>query len=150
MKFSRQEYWSGLPLPSPGDLPTQGSNLGLKLQMADSLLSEQLGKQLEVGLKSRSCDPKVCMPFSTTLHHHTSWKHKEYTQRWMDERGRVLRRLGTGSQEGSPLRRQERTGSMMEQELTGCCFFLCVCFISDALFQHIKSHLLVPDRNINE
>ena len=35
MDFSRQEYWSGLPFPSPGDLPypgifpTQGSNLGL-------------------------------------------------------------------------------------------------------------------------
>ena len=27
--FSRQEYWSGLPFPSPGDLLTQGSNLGL-------------------------------------------------------------------------------------------------------------------------
>ena len=33
--FSRQEYWSGLPVPSPGDLPnpgiflTQESNLGL-------------------------------------------------------------------------------------------------------------------------
>ena len=25
-KFSRQEYWSGLPCPPPGDLPTQGSN----------------------------------------------------------------------------------------------------------------------------
>ena len=29
MGFSRQEYWSGLPFPSPGDLPDQGSNLGL-------------------------------------------------------------------------------------------------------------------------
>ena len=29
MEFSRQEYWSGLPFPFPGDLPTQGSNLGL-------------------------------------------------------------------------------------------------------------------------
>ena len=29
MGFSRQEYWSGLPFPSPGDLPTQGSNPGL-------------------------------------------------------------------------------------------------------------------------
>ena len=28
-EFSRQEYWSGLPFPSPGDLPTQGSNLCL-------------------------------------------------------------------------------------------------------------------------
>ena len=24
MKFSRQEYWSGLPLPSPGELPEPG------------------------------------------------------------------------------------------------------------------------------
>ena len=29
MELSRQEYWSGLPFPSLGDLPTQGSNLGL-------------------------------------------------------------------------------------------------------------------------
>ena len=29
MGFSRQEYWSGLPCPSPGDLPHQGSNLHL-------------------------------------------------------------------------------------------------------------------------
>ena len=29
VEFSRQEYWSGLPFPSPGDLPTQGWNLGL-------------------------------------------------------------------------------------------------------------------------
>ena len=27
--FSRQQYWSGLPCPPPGDLPTQGSNLCL-------------------------------------------------------------------------------------------------------------------------
>ena len=27
--FSRQEYWSGLPFPSPGNFPTQGSNPGL-------------------------------------------------------------------------------------------------------------------------
>jgi hypothetical protein len=29
MEFSRPEYWSGLPFPSPGDLPTQRLNLGL-------------------------------------------------------------------------------------------------------------------------
>ena len=29
MGFSRQQYWSGLPFPSPGDLPDQGSNPGL-------------------------------------------------------------------------------------------------------------------------
>ena len=29
MGFSRQEYWSGLPFPSPGIVPTQESNLGV-------------------------------------------------------------------------------------------------------------------------
>ena len=27
MEFSRQEYWSGLPLPPPGDLPDPGIDL---------------------------------------------------------------------------------------------------------------------------
>ena len=27
MGFSRQEYWSGLPFPSPGDLPNPGTEL---------------------------------------------------------------------------------------------------------------------------
>ena len=26
MQFSRQEYWSGIPFPTPGIFPTQGSN----------------------------------------------------------------------------------------------------------------------------
>ena len=29
LEFSNQEYWSGWPLPCPGDLPDQGLNLGL-------------------------------------------------------------------------------------------------------------------------
>ena len=29
MGFSRQEYWGGLPFPSPGDLPSSGIELGL-------------------------------------------------------------------------------------------------------------------------
>ena len=28
MEFSRQEYWSGLPFPSPGDLPNPGIEPG--------------------------------------------------------------------------------------------------------------------------
>ena len=42
MEFSRQEYWSGLPFPSPGDLPTQRLNPGILHWQADSLsLSHQ-------------------------------------------------------------------------------------------------------------
>ena len=39
----RQGHWSGLPLPSPGLLLTQGSNLGLP-HCADAVLSEPAGK----------------------------------------------------------------------------------------------------------
>ena len=35
--FYRQEYWSGLPFPSPGDLLSQGSNLHLLYRQVDSL-----------------------------------------------------------------------------------------------------------------
>ena len=43
MGFSRQEYWSGLPFPSPGDLPDPGMEPGSRALQADSLLSELQG-----------------------------------------------------------------------------------------------------------
>ena len=46
MGFSRQEYWSGLPFPSPGDLPNPGIEPGSPALQADALLSEPLGKPL--------------------------------------------------------------------------------------------------------
>ena len=42
--FSRQEYWSGLPFPSPGDLADPGSEPGSFALQADSLPSEPPGK----------------------------------------------------------------------------------------------------------
>ena len=44
MIFSRQEYWSGLPFPSPGDLPNTGIELESLVLQANSLLSELPGK----------------------------------------------------------------------------------------------------------
>ena len=44
MGFSRQEYWSGLPLPSPGDLPDPGIEWESPALEADSLLSGPPGK----------------------------------------------------------------------------------------------------------
>ena len=41
--FSRQEYWSGLPFPSPGDLPDPGIKPGSPALEADALTSEPLG-----------------------------------------------------------------------------------------------------------
>ena len=44
MGFSRQEYWSGLPFPSPGDLPDPGIELRSPAFQADTLTSEPPGK----------------------------------------------------------------------------------------------------------
>jgi len=44
MGFSRQEYWSGLLFPSPGDLPDQGIEPGSPALEADTLASEPPGK----------------------------------------------------------------------------------------------------------
>ena len=43
MEFSRQEYWSGLPFPSPGDLPNPGIEPGSPALQADALSSEPPG-----------------------------------------------------------------------------------------------------------
>ena len=37
MEFSRQEYWSGLPFPSPGDLPNPGMEPRSPTLQADAL-----------------------------------------------------------------------------------------------------------------
>ena len=44
MGFSRQECWSGLPFPSPGDLPNSGIKPGSPALQADALPSEPPGK----------------------------------------------------------------------------------------------------------
>ena len=44
MEFSRQEDWSGLPFPSPWDLPDPGIEPGSPALQADALLSEPPGK----------------------------------------------------------------------------------------------------------
>ena len=56
MGFSRQEYWSGLPFPSPGDLPNPGIEPGSPALQTDALPSEPLGKLDLVKMVSVSLD----------------------------------------------------------------------------------------------
>ena len=44
MGFSRQECWSGLPFPFPGDIPNSGIKPGSPALQADALPSEPPGK----------------------------------------------------------------------------------------------------------
>ena len=52
MGFSRQEHWSGLPFPSPGDLPDPGIKPSSPALQVDSLLSEPPGKPQKTLCKS--------------------------------------------------------------------------------------------------
>ena len=47
MEFPRQEYWIGLPFPSPGDLPSPGIEPMSPALQADSLPSETPGKPFD-------------------------------------------------------------------------------------------------------
>ena len=61
MGFPRQEYWSGLPFPSPGDLPDPGIEPGSPALQADSLLSEprEANTQDIKTLNKKICDKSI-------------------------------------------------------------------------------------------
>ena len=54
MEHSRQEYWNGLPFPSPGDLPKPGIKPRSPTLQADSLPTDPQGKLKNTGVGSLS------------------------------------------------------------------------------------------------
>ena len=64
MGFSRQEYWSGLPFPSPGDLPNPGIKPESPTFQADALTSEPPGKPSAAAKSLQSC-PTLCDPIDS-------------------------------------------------------------------------------------
>ena len=59
MGFSKQEYWSGLPFPSPGDLPDQGSNPGLPHQRQTLLPLSHQGYVTYPGLMKHKLESRL-------------------------------------------------------------------------------------------
>ena len=55
--FSRLEYWSGLPFPSPGDLPNAGIEPGSPALQADILPSEPQETEVQRDCMARGGDP---------------------------------------------------------------------------------------------
>ena len=66
MEFSRQEYWSGLPFPSLGDLPDPGIEPSSSAWQADSLPLSHLGSPhmspTAAAAKSLQLCPTLCDP----------------------------------------------------------------------------------------
>ena len=54
MGFSRQEYWSGLSFPSPGDLPNPGIEPRSPVLQADALPSEPPGRPSQLSFFKKS------------------------------------------------------------------------------------------------
>ena len=71
MGFSRQEHWSGVPFPSPGDLPDPWIEPRSPTLQADALLSEPPGKQKDLsGNTATKCNVVFWVEFKnrkTTL-----------------------------------------------------------------------------------
>ena len=66
MEFSRPEYWSGLPFPSPGDLPNPGIKPGSPELQADSLPAELSEKPIVL---IGSCLTQFCILWGC----HSGW-----------------------------------------------------------------------------
>ena len=66
MGFSRQEYWSGLPCPSPGDLPNPGIKPRSPALQEDSLPSEP-NKSFISQLIHTHCNYKVAVTEATCI-----------------------------------------------------------------------------------
>ena len=67
MGFSRQEYWSGLPFPSPGDLPDPGIEPGSPALQADALPSEPPGKSPVIQIEKQKAEFEKGHSFSSAF-----------------------------------------------------------------------------------
>ena len=65
MEFSKQEYWSGLPFPSPEDLLDPGIEPRSPTLQADVLLSEPPGKLVNKTYLENNWERKWAIAFST-------------------------------------------------------------------------------------
>ena len=61
MGFSRQEYWSGLPFPSPGDLPDPGIEPASPALQKDSLPLNHQGNPNSVSGKAKCLYVQIYM-----------------------------------------------------------------------------------------
>ena len=85
MGFSRQEYWSGLPFPSPGDLPDPGIEPRSPKLQADALTSAPPGKpmsnvdstikNIDITFQTNVCLVKA-MVFPVVMYRCESWTQK--------------------------------------------------------------------------
>ena len=99
MGFSRQECWSGLPFPSPGDLPDSGIESGSPTLQADALPSEPPGKPIPKKGSAKECSNYLTIALishankvlfkilQTRLEQHVNWELSDVQARFRKGRG---------------------------------------------------------------
>ena len=92
MGFSSQEYWSGLPFPSPGDLLEPGIEPGSPVLQADALPSEPPGKPTDTYNAPR------------TLRLFSSIEDSRNRKKEKDRSGRISVLLSLLDTQGNPVR----------------------------------------------
>ena len=77
MGFSRQEYWSGLPFPSPWDLPDLGIEPGSPALHADSLPPEPPGGCIKRVCEASRIEKNLQIIVNISVYHFISSKGKK-------------------------------------------------------------------------
>ena len=82
MGFSRQEYWSGLLFPSPGDLPNPGIEPGSPALQTDALPSEPPANEMRWNQKRRQQASQLSLPYVCS----TVWIAQGYSRSYTEKR----------------------------------------------------------------
>ena len=96
MGYPRQEYWSALPFPSPGDLPDPGIEPRSPALQADALTSEPPGKAFRIGEGKGKRTEKRCFLYFTTIRKRVGWERPRACRRPSDNAGGVAALSVTG------------------------------------------------------
>ena len=119
-RFSRQEYCSGLPFPSPGDLPNTGMEPGCPTLQADSLPSESPGAP-DAGKDWRQKEKEMTEDEMVGWYHRLNGHEFEQTPGDSEEQGRLACR----SPWGLRVRHQWATEQQQLEKLWPTCIRRC-------------------------
>ena len=135
MRFPRQEYWSGLPFPSPGDLLDPGIEPGSPTVQADALPSEPLRKPKNTGVGNLSLLQGIFLTQELSwdlLHcrqilYQLSYQGSPMMQLGISIRGRILRNaVGMKTDTGAlylPFKELNSTSTLLQMALFHSVFY---------------------------
>ena len=124
MEFSRQEYWSALPFPSPGDLPDPGIEHWSPALQADSLPSEPPGSLIPKEINPGYSLEGLMLRLKLQHFGHLIWR-ADYLEKTL-----ILGKI----------RGKKRSGQQRVRWLDRITDLFCCQVMSDYLWHHGRQH----------